>query len=134
VALKLVADRDSLAGDGADAQPVTVEAVDAQGRIVPTADNAVTFELTGPGAIIGLNNGNPDCHESEKGNQHSIFHGLGQVILQSNLSQSGPLTLKATADGLTSAQVTINVSPAAAPPAVPVADRPKPATRPATAP
>jgi beta-galactosidase len=72
VALKLVADRDSLAGDGADAQPVTVEAVDAQGRIVPTADNAVTFELTGPGAIIGLNNGNPDCHESEKGK--SAFH------------------------------------------------------------
>ena len=38
VALKLVPDRESLAGDGADALPVTVCAVDAQGREVPTAN------------------------------------------------------------------------------------------------
>src|SRR5450432_1693671 len=55
--LKLVPDRASLAGDGSDAQPVTVQVVDAQGRVVPDANQMVKFELVGPGAIIGLNNG-----------------------------------------------------------------------------
>ena len=37
VALQLIADRPRLAGDGRDAQPITVQAIDAQGRPVPTA-------------------------------------------------------------------------------------------------
>ena len=71
-ALRLVPDRSSLAGDGDDAQPVTVEVVDAQGRVVPTANPLVKFALTGPGAIIGLNNGDPTNHEPEKGDQHTV--------------------------------------------------------------
>ena len=115
-ALKLIADRGSLAGDGDDAQPVTVQAVDAQGRLVPTAKLPVTFEITGPGAIIGLNNGDPNCHEPEKGNKHSIFNGLAQVILQSQREGHGPLTLRATAEGLAPAEVVIDVKAAAAHP------------------
>jgi hypothetical protein len=34
-----------------------------------------------PGAIIGLNNGDPRSHEPEKENQHTVFHRLAQVIL-----------------------------------------------------
>jgi beta-galactosidase len=117
--LKLIADRASLAGDGADAQPVTVEVVDAQGRVVPTAKLPVKFELSGPGAIIGLNDGNPNNHEPEKGNQHSVFNGLAQVILQSGYAAQGKLTLRATAEGLTPGEVTINVTPAPARPAAP---------------
>jgi beta-galactosidase len=125
-ALKLIADRTTLAGDGNDAQPITVQAVDDQGRVVPTAKLPVTFEITGPGAIIGLNNGDPDCHEPEKGIKHSIYNGLEQVILQSVYAGSGPLTLRATADGLRSAEVVINVTPAEARPAVAVTTRPVP--------
>ncbi len=66
VALQLVPDRPTLSGDGRDAEPVTVQAVDAQGRAVPTAQHLISFELTGPGAIIGVGNGNPLCHEPEK--------------------------------------------------------------------
>ena len=39
--LQLVHDRASLAGDGYDAQPVTVQVVDAQGRVVPTDRKSV---------------------------------------------------------------------------------------------
>ena len=123
-ALKLIADRGSLAGNGEDAEPITVEAVDAQGRVVPTAKLPVSFQLTGPGSIIGLNNGDPTCHEPEKGNSHSIYNGLAQVIEQSKIGGEGPLTLRATADGLTPAEVVINVTPAAARPAVAPATRP----------
>lgn len=118
--MELVSDRTSLAGDGYDAQPVTVQVVDAQGRVVPEANQMVKFELVGPGAIMGLNNGDPTCHEPEKGNQHSVFHGLAQVILQSAFAGQGKLTLRATADGLAPAEVTIDVTAAPAHPAVPV--------------
>jgi beta-galactosidase len=119
-ALKLVADRNSLAGDGADAEPVMVEAVDSRGRVVPTAKLPVHFEISGPGAIIGLNNGDPNCHESEKGSAHSVFNGLAQVIVQSAYEGNGPLTLRATAEGLEPAETVITVKPTPVRPAVAV--------------
>lgn len=119
--LKLVPDRASFAGDGCDAEPVTVEVVDTEGRVVPTANESVQFALSGSGAIIGLNNGDPTCHEPEKGSRHSVFHGLAQVILQSGLAGQGKLTLTATSDGLAPAEAVIDVTPAPAPPAVPIA-------------
>ncbi len=123
-ALRLVPDRASLAGDGDDAQPVTVEVVDAQGRVVPTAEPLVKFALTGPGAIIGLNNGDPTNHEPEKGNQHKVFHGLAQVIVQSGLGGQGKLTLRATSEGLTTGETVIDVNAAVARPSVPVIPNP----------
>jgi len=118
VALKLVPDRESLAGDGADAQPVTVSAVDAQGREVPTANLPVTFELSGPGAIIGHGNGDNASHEPEKGNHRRLFNGLAQVIVQSQRNAAGTMVLTAQAEGLKPAEAHITVRPAVMPPAV----------------
>jgi len=123
-ALRLVSDRASLAGDGDDAQPVTVEVVDSQGRVVPTANPLVKFALTGPGAIIGLNNGDPTNHEPEKGNLHTVFHGLAQVIVQSGLGGQGKLTLTAASEGLATGETVIVLTPTAARPAVPVIPNP----------
>ena len=117
--LKLIPDRTRLAGDGYDAAPVTVEVVDAQGRWVPTADAQVKFTLSGPGAIIGLNNGDPTNHEPEKGSQHSVFHGLAQVILQSGFGGRGKLTLRAASEGLKPAEAVMDVDMAPERPAVP---------------
>jgi len=50
-----------------------------------------------------------------------VFRGLAQVILQSAFSGQGKLMLRATAEGLSSAEVTIDVTPAPARPAVPMA-------------
>jgi len=119
VALKLTPDRQRLAGDGADALPVTVSAVDTQGREVPTANLPVTFELSGPGAIIGHGNGDNCSHEPEQGNQRSLFNGLAQVILQSQRDSSGKLVLKAGAPGLKSAETQLDLAPIASIPAVP---------------
>jgi beta-galactosidase len=118
--LEFVPDRTRLAGDGLDAEPVTVQVVDAQGRVVPAANPLVKFSISGPGAIIGLNNGDPTNHEPEKGDQHTLFHGLAQVILQSKQSGHGKLTLSAASEGLTSGEVVIDVTAAAPLPAVPV--------------
>ena len=113
VALKLVPDREMLAGDGVDAQPIKVCAVDAQGREVPTANFPVTFEISGPGIIIGHGNGDNTSHEPEKGSHRSLFNGLAQVIVQSQRDGAGALTLRAIADGLKSTETTIQVNAAA---------------------
>ena len=92
--LRLTPDRQALAGDGWDALPVTVEALDQDGRPVPTANLPVEFEITGPGGIIGLGNGDPNCHEPEKGHRRSLFHGLAQVLVQSQPGGSGAVVLR----------------------------------------
>jgi beta-galactosidase len=119
-ALRLTPDRSEIAGDGRDAVPVTIEALDANGRPVPTANLSVELEISGPGAIIGVGNGDPNSHDPEKGSKVNLFNGLAQVILQSQNRGSGPLVLDATSSGLTQAETTITVQAVPPPPAVPV--------------
>lgn len=122
VRLALAPDRDTIAGDGLDAVPVTVSAVDAQGRPVPTANVKVRFELEGEGAIIGVGNGDPNSHEADKASERSLFNGLAQVIVQAGPAGRGALKLRAFAQGLQDAQAAIALKAAAPPPAVPVAE------------
>ena len=119
--LVLAPDRAALAGDGADAVPVTVSAVDARGRPVPTANLHVRFELAGPGAIIGVGNGDPNSHASEKAPERDLYNGLAQVIVQSRRGGQGGLTLRASADGLQAAEAVLPVRAVPALPAVPEA-------------
>ncbi|WP_029277424.1 beta-galactosidase GalA [Pedobacter borealis] len=105
VALKLEPYLKTLANDGLDAIPVTVQAVDSKGRAVPTANLMVTFNISNKGKIIGLGNGNPNSHELEKGNKRSLFNGLAQVILQAVEGEEGVIELTATADGLKPAKI-----------------------------
>jgi beta-galactosidase len=129
VALRLVPDRKSLLGDGADAMPVTVEAIDKDGRAVPTANLPVQFEISGSGAIIGVGNGDPNSHEPEKfvppaGKDRaerwsrSLFNGLAQIIVQSTC-EAGDFKLTATSDGLLPATTVVQTQPCTPRPAVP---------------
>jgi beta-galactosidase len=123
VALRLTPDRSELAGDGDDAIPVTVEALDGRGRPVPTANIPVDFEIAGPGAIIGVGNGDPTSHEPDKASRRSLFNGLAQVILQSRRGESGILVLRAKAAGLKTAETSIDVKQTALPASVPAVEK-----------
>ena len=106
IALRLTPDRLAMAGDGEDAQPITVDAVDAKGRHVATANLPVTFSVAG-GTIIGLGNGDPNSHEPEKGNSRRLFNGLAQVIVRTQPG-AGPLTVTASSEGLRSASAVLH--------------------------
>ena len=43
---------------------VTVELLDEKGVRNPKAENNVSFDLEGPGTIVGVGNANPICTES----------------------------------------------------------------------
>jgi beta-galactosidase len=64
-ALVLRPDRAVINADGEDVSVVAVSVVDAAGRVVPTALDKVSFELSGPGRIIGVGNGDPSSHEPD---------------------------------------------------------------------
>ena len=118
VALRLTPARTVMAGDGEDVQPVTVDAVDARGRHVPTANLPVRFAATGA-AIIGLGNGDPNCHEPEQGNARSLFNGLAQLIVRAE-DGAGEVALRATAPGLRPAALRLARQRSAPPPQVAV--------------
>lgn len=121
VALKITPDRLTLAGDGQDSIPVTIAAVDVKGRVVPDVAPMVTFKIDGSGRLIGLGNGDPNCHEPEKGSEHSLFHGLGQAIVQSAPSGSGEIILHASSPRLKDAVGKVSINSVPPIPSVPAA-------------
>jgi beta-galactosidase len=65
-AIRLTPHHATIKADGEDVAVVTVQVNDAQGRMVPTAGNPITFAITGPGKIIGVGNGDPSSHEPDQ--------------------------------------------------------------------
>jgi len=116
-AIALWPDRQTILADGRDVSVVTVAVLDAQGRVVPTATNNISFTVSG-GTIIGVGNGNPSSHEADKASQRAVFNGLAQVIVQSVL-HPGDMTLTATATGLASTNITLTAAATLPPPPAP---------------
>jgi beta-galactosidase len=98
VAIRLTADRSEINADGEDVAILKVEALDREGRPVPTASNFIGFKVSGAGALIGVGNGDPNCQQSDKEPKRSLFNGLAQVIVQST-PQAGEIAIEAAKDG-----------------------------------
>ncbi len=97
-AIRLTADRSEVNADGEDIAILTVEALDSQGRLVPTANNLVSFKVSGEGSLIGVGNGDPNCLESDKEPKRSLFNGLAQVIVQCT-RKPGEIHIEAVKEG-----------------------------------
>lgn len=65
-AVRLSVDKAKLRAGGDDVAVVTVNVVDREGRVVPTADHRIAFETTGPVRLLGMGNGDPGSHEVDK--------------------------------------------------------------------
>jgi beta-galactosidase len=102
----LSCDREFLGTDRGDVAHVTVRILDEKGRVVPTADNEITFGIEGAGYIAGTDNGNPASHDDYKSKLRKAFNGLCLVIVRSN-GKAGRIHLRAVAPALQSAEVTI---------------------------
>ena len=98
VAIRLTADRSEIDADGEDVAVLKVEALDKEGRAVPTASNKIAFKVSGDGALIGTGNGDPNCQESDKEPRRSLFNGLAQVIVQSTKA-AGEIHVEAVKEG-----------------------------------
>ena len=106
-ALRLTTDRTRLNADGEDVTMVTVTVVDAQGRVVATADNPVHFDVSGAGYVAGVGNGNPSDHDPDKSSDRHAFSGLCMVVVGAQETK-GDIRLTASAPGLKSAVLALH--------------------------
>ena len=98
-ALRLKTDRVVLAADSEDLSVIEVDVIDAEGRVVPTAGNRVSFSVEGPGRVAGVGNGDPGDHDPDKALSRRAFNGKCMVLVGA-IDEPGSIALRATADGL----------------------------------
>jgi beta-galactosidase len=106
-ALVLEPDRKTVTADGVDVSLVTARVVDDHNRTVPVASNEVAFTVTGAGRLLGVGNGDPSSHESDKGARRAAFNGLCLAIVQASRT-AGAITIKADSAGLRPATISID--------------------------
>ena len=104
IRIELQPPRTTLHIDGEDAAVVPVSLLDDKDRVVPTADNRVTFQLSGGGRILGVGNGNPADHDPDHASQRKAFHGRCIVVIQAG-TKPASLQLTANSPGLAPATV-----------------------------
>ena len=82
-----------LMADGEDLAFVTVSLTDAEGTLIPQADDQLTFEVSGSGSFEAVCNGDATSLESFKQPTMKLFNGQLVVVVRS-AKKSGTLTLQ----------------------------------------
>ncbi|MFJ6835877.1 glycoside hydrolase family 2 TIM barrel-domain containing protein [Streptomyces sp. NPDC091209] len=119
-AIRLTPDRVSLAADGRSLVFVTAEVVDAQGVVVPDAEDLIAFDVDG-GSLAGLDNGRQESAERYQASSRTAFHGTALAVVRAG-TKPGALKVSARASGLRAGSTTVRATPAgsrAATPATP---------------
>ena len=105
----LSADRSRITNDPEDLSHVTVTVVDANGVLVPSANNLISFKVTGPGVVAAVDNGDNASHELFQRNERHAFQGTCIVMIKAN-ANAGRITLIASSPGLRDSSITIQVT------------------------
>jgi len=108
-AIRLTPDKRRIAAGGRSLSYLTVAVVDADGVLVPDADDAISFDVRGAGRLVGLDNGREESAENYKASTREAFNGKALAIVQSG-DRSGPITVSASAPGLAGARTTLSAS------------------------
>lgn len=104
--IRLTPDRATITADGNDLSFVTVEILDSDGNLCPTAVNEVTFTVEGAGQNEGVDNGNPISLERFKADSRKAMAGKALLIVRNN-GKKGDINVKAVSPGLSDATVTL---------------------------
>jgi len=110
-ALRITADSTQVMADGKDVALVHIDVVDANGNVVPDANNNISFTVSGEGKLLGVDNGNPRDDDSFKLNTRKAFTGHAYAVLQAG-RKPGDIKLTVQADGLKAASISIATQPA----------------------
>jgi beta-galactosidase len=97
--IELIADRKVLKANGEDLSFVTVKITDANGNIVPDADNLVNFKVKGEGEIAGVDNGLQTSTELFRSSFRKAYNGLCLLIIKTK-EKKGNITITANSEGL----------------------------------
>ncbi len=109
--LRITADRTVVQADGQDLSYLVVEAVDADGRFQPHADQEVQFAISGPGVITAVGNADAQDSASYQGDRRKLFEGRALAVVRTS-KQSGSITVNAQAPGLSGGSVKLEAKAA----------------------
>lgn len=105
----LSVDRAELTADCEDMCFVTVSMLDEQGNPVENAADYLKAELTGPGRILGMDNGDSTDYDHYKTTVRKLFSGKLLVVVGST-GEAGEITLTVSGRGLESAELKISAA------------------------
>ena len=108
-ALRLTADRQEIKSNGCDLCYITIELVDADGRVVSDTKRKVTLSVEGEGTLLAAGNASPTDMASFRSTQPALFEGRALAIVKSTNTNS-TFSLTATSDGLAPQTITIKTS------------------------
>lgn len=94
----------SLSPNWNDVRQLAVRLVDSNGTLVPDSATVVHFSVSGPGKIIGVDNGSNTDHESFQANERKLLEGRAIAIVRAD-APSGDIVVTASADGIPSASI-----------------------------
>ena len=100
-------DRDRISADGRDLSFVTVRVVDAAGITVPRSSPSLDFEVSGPGEMVAVDNGDPTSLVSFRSREMKAFNGLCLAIVRAKSAQAGQFSLRVRSEGLGDAEISI---------------------------
>ena len=105
----VVADQQKLTPVWDDVCFARATVTDADGVTVPDAADLIRFEISGPGKIAAVDNGDVSGHEAFAATDRHAYRGRCLAIVKAT-SANGPILLTASAPGLESASVEIQTS------------------------
>ena len=103
----LSADRSTIKADGYDLSFITVKIADKSGLMVPRTHNRLSFQISGPGVIAGIDNGDPTDHDSFQSISRRAFNGLALVIVRSKKGVRVVIRITVASDGLKAGQISV---------------------------
>ncbi len=106
--IALTADRLTIDNDGKDLAFIRAEIMDTYGQLAPTASNALTFTVDGPGEVVATDNGDPTNMVPFTSTTRQAFNGKGMAIIRANENSEGSITVSVSGEGLQTASIKIS--------------------------
>ena len=108
--LELTASREKLGHTWDDAVQVRATVLDANGVRIYPANDLVTFEVSGPGVVVAVDNGDLNSHESFQATERHAFQGSCVAYIKAT-ANTGTITVTARANGLAAGTTTLTITP-----------------------
>lgn len=102
--IHLAEDRKVLKANGEDVSFITVSILDANGNVVPYADNLIKFSVRGEAVVAGTDNGYQASLESFKLPERKAYNGSCLLIVRTT-EKAGSIEVSAAALGLRSGKI-----------------------------
>lgn len=106
--IMFAADKTRLANDWNDVAHLRAFVVDANGVVVPTANNMISFDVSGSGTLAAVDSGDNTDHDPFQAKQRKAYQGSCVALIKASKA-SGRINVTAKSPGLAAATFALSV-------------------------